>query len=162
LKDLHEILRILEKDGRLTAAQVADMLGRPVDEIEAIIRKAEEDGIIRRYKAVVHWDKAGEERVFAFIDVKVTPTRGFGFDDVAERIYRFPEVTAVYLVSGDHDLRVMVQGSTMQEVANFVYDKLATIDRVQSTATHFVLRRYKEDREIFAEAEEDNRLAVTP
>jgi DNA-binding Lrp family transcriptional regulator len=111
---------------------------------------------------VVHWDKAGEERVFAFIDVKVTPTRGFGFDDVAERIYRFPEVTAVYLVSGDHDLRVMVQGSTMQEVANFVYDKLATIDRVQSTATHFVLRRYKEDREIFAEAEEDHRLAVTP
>lgn len=162
MRDLHEVLRILEKDGRLTAAQVADMLGRDAQEIESVIATAERERIIRRYKAVVHWDKAGEEKVFAFIDVKVSPARGFGFDDVAERIYKFPEVTAVYLVSGEHDFRVMVQGATMQEVANFVYDKLATIDRVQSTATHFVLRRYKEDREIFAEAEEDHRLAVTP
>ncbi len=162
MKDLHEILKILEKDGRLTPAQIADMLGKPLKDVQEVIQKAERDGIIRRYKAVVHWDKAGEERIFAFIDVRVTPIRGFGFDDVAERIYLFPEVTSVYLVSGDYDLRVIVQGATLQEVANFVSDKLATIDRVQSTATHFVLKRYKEDREIFAEVESDHRLAVTP
>lgn len=162
MQDLKEILRILEKDGRTTASQIADMLQKPLEEVEAVISAAEKEGIIRRYKAVVNWDKAGEERVFAFIDVKVTPTRGFGFDDVAERIYRFPEVTSVYLVSGNHDLRVIVQGATMQEVANFVSEKLATIDRVQATYTHFVLKRYKEDREIFVELEPDHRLAVTP
>ena len=162
LKDLHEILTILESDGRLTAEQIGDMLDRPAGDIEKVIGQAEADGIIRRYKAVVDWDRAGQERLFAFIDVKVTPTRGAGFDDVAERIYKFPEVVSLYLMSGEYDLRVIIQGSTMQEVANFVSNKLATIDRVRSTASHFVLKRYKEDREIFAEKDADHRLAVTP
>lgn len=162
MKDLHEILKILENNGRLTYQQIGDMLDKPSQDVESVVQQAESEGIIRRYKAVVDWDKAGEERVFAFIDVKVTPTRGVGFDDVAERIYRFPEVVSLYLMSGEYDLRVIIQGATMQEVANFVSDKLATIDRVQSTASHFVLRRYKEDREIFAETDVDHRLAVTP
>lgn len=162
MKDLHEILKILESDGRLTAQQIGDMLDKPAGDVEQVIQQAEAAGVIRRYKAVVDWDKAGEQRVFAFIDVKVTPTRGVGFDDVAERIYRFPEVVSLYLMSGEYDLRVIIQGATMQEVANFVSDKLATIDRVQSTASHFVLKRYKEDREIFAEQDADHRLAVTP
>lgn len=162
MNDLYEILSILEKDARLTAQQIADMTGKTAAEIEAMIRKAEEDGIIRRYKAVVHWDHVGEKRVYAFIDVKVTPIRGHGFDDVAERIARFPEVTSVYLVSGEYDLRVVVEGASMQEIANFVAHRLAPIDRVQSTASHFVLKRYKVDHELFGETGGDDRLAVTP
>lgn len=162
MEDLHDILKILEKDGRITASQIADMLQKPVDDVEKVVAWAEQNGIIRRYKAVVDWEKAGEQRVFAFIDVEVTPTRGVGFDDVAERIYNFPEVVSVYLVSGQYDLRVVVQGSTMQEVANFVSQKLATVDRVHATASHFVLRRYKEDRVVFGESLPDHRLAVTP
>ncbi|MCC6484774.1 MAG: Lrp/AsnC family transcriptional regulator [Armatimonadetes bacterium] len=138
------------------------MLQKPLEDVERVIAGAEASGVIRRYKAVVDWEKAGDHRVAAFIDVKVTPTRGVGFDDVAERIYNFREVVSVYLVSGEYDLRVVVEGSTMQEVANFVSQKLATVDRVQSTASHFVLKRYKEDREIFADAPPDHRLAVTP
>ena len=162
MEDLHDILKILEKDGRLTACQISDMLEKSVQEVEQVIKWAEDNGIIRRYKAVVDWDKAGEQRVVAFIDVEVTPTRGVGFDDVAERIYNFPEVVSVYLVSGQYDLRVVIQAGTMQEVANFVSLKLATVDRVHATASHFVLRRYKEDRVIFADPQPDQRLAVTP
>ncbi len=162
MKDLHDILKILEKDGRITPQQIADMLQKPLEDVEKVIASAEQTGVIRRYKAVVDWEKTGEQRVAAIIDVKVTPIRGVGFDDVAERIYNFPEVVSVYLVSGEYDLRVVVEGSTMQEVANFVSQKLATVDRVQSTASHFVLKRYKEDREIFAETLPDHRLAVMP
>jgi len=157
-----EILKILERDAHKTPMQIAAMLGMGEAEVAEIIRHLEEKGIIRRYKTVIDWEKAGVEKVFAFIDVKVTPARGVGFDDVAERIYRFPEVHSVYLVSGDHDLRVSVEGGHIREVANFVSEKLATIDRVQSTKTHFLLKKYKEDTDIFAEGEEDHRLPVAP
>src|SRR5260370_10067784 len=111
------------------------------------IRECEGKRIIRRYKTVVDWEKAGDERVSAFIDVKVSPAREVGFDDVAARIYRYPEVLSVYLVSGEYDLRVIVEGKTSQQVASFVAGSLATIDRVQATATHFLLKKYKEDGE---------------
>jgi DNA-binding Lrp family transcriptional regulator len=159
---LKRILKILENDARTSVAQVAEMVGRPEEEVRCFIEECERKRIIRRYKTVIDWEKAGVERVFAFIDVKVSPAREVGFDDVAARIYGFPEVHSVYLVSGDNDLRVVVEGKTMKEVAFFVAEKLATIDRVQSTATYFLLKKYKEDEEILAEPEEDRRLAVTP
>jgi DNA-binding Lrp family transcriptional regulator len=156
------ILKLLEKDARTPAEQIAVMTGTSEEEVRREIRECEAKRIIRRYKTVIDWEKAGDERVSAFIDVKVSPAREVGFDDVAARIYRYPEVLSVYLVSGEYDLRVIVEGKTMQQVAFFVAEKLATIDRVQSTATHFLLKKYKEDGEIFVDTEEDRRLAVTP
>jgi DNA-binding Lrp family transcriptional regulator len=156
------ILEILEQDARTTPEQIAAMLGVDADGVKQTIHQMESAGIIRRYKTVIDWDRFGEERVFAFIDVKVSPAREVGFDDVAERIYRFPQVHAVYLVSGDHDLRVIVSGRTMKEVAAFVAERLAPLDRVQATYTQFVLKRYKEDGEVYAETEPDRRLVMTP
>lgn len=156
------ILEILEQDARTTPEQIAAMLGADVELVKQTIHQMESSGIIRRYKTVIDWDRFGEERVFAFIDVKVSPAREVGFDDVAERIYRFPQVHAVYLVSGDHDLRVIVSGRTMKEVATFVAERLAPLDRVQATYTQFVLKRYKEDGEVYAETEPDRRLVMTP
>lgn len=159
---MEEVLKILEEDSRVTPEEIAAMTGMSVEEVKTIITECERKGIIRAYKTVIDWDKIREEPVMAFIDVKVSPERGVGFDDIAERIYRFPEVRAVYLVSGMHDLRVQVTGKSMKEVAFFVAEKLATIDRVQSTNTHFLLKRYKEDGIIFEAPEADRRLAVTP
>jgi len=156
------ILEILEQDARTTPEQIAAMVGADVDLVKQTIHQMESSGIIRRYKTVIDWDRFGEERVFAFIDVKVSPAREVGFDDVAERIYRFPQVHAVYLVSGDHDLRVIVSGRTMKEVAAFVAERLAPLDRVQATYTQFVLKRYKEDGEVYAETEPDRRLVMAP
>ncbi|GIV15284.1 MAG: AsnC family transcriptional regulator [Armatimonadota bacterium] len=156
------ILEILEQDARTTPEQIAAMLSVDVKQVQQAIQQMESTGVIRRYKTVIDWDRFGEERVFAFIDVKVSPAREVGFDDVAERIYRFPQVHAVYLVSGDHDLRVIVSGRTMKEVAAFVAERLAPLDRVQATYTQFVLKRYKEDGEVYAETEPDRRLVMTP
>ena len=158
---IKEILKILEQDSRLSVEEIASMTRKPADEIRSVIEECEQKGIIRRWKTIIDWDKLGEEMVFALIDVKVSPERDVGFDDITERIYRFPEVYSVYLVSGVHDLRVMVRSKTMKEVAFFVAEKLATIDRVQSTSTHFLLKKYKEDGVIFEAPEGDRRLAVT-
>lgn len=157
-----QILKILERDARTAPADIAVMLGRSEDEVRERIRKLEETGVIRRYKTVIDWEKAGREQVFAFIDVRVTPSRGVGFDDVAKRIYNYPEVHSVYLVSGDYDLRVVVGGKTMHEVAFFVAEKLSTLENVMSTRTSFLLKRYKDDGDVFVETEADDRLAVTP
>jgi DNA-binding Lrp family transcriptional regulator len=138
------------------------MTGRDEALVRAQIAEWERRGVIRRYKTVIDWERYGEERVSAFIDVCVTPARGLGFDDVAERIYRYPEVRSVFLVSGAHDLRVLVEGASMKEIANFVAEKLAPLDRVTATNTHFVLKKYKDDGEIFAETESDQRLMVAP
>jgi DNA-binding Lrp family transcriptional regulator len=159
---MKEILRILEEDARLSPEEIAAMTGTPVDEVRSIIAECEKKGIIRCYKAVIDWDQLGEELVFAFIDVRVLPERGVGFDDIAERIYRFPEVHSVYLVSGTQDLRVVVGGNDMKEVAFFVAEKLSTIERVQSTSTHFLLKKYKSDGVIFDNPEPDRRLIVAP
>ena len=159
---MREILRILEKDARTDAAKIAVMLGLEESEVRSTIEEWEKRGVIRRYKTVVDWERFGEERVQAFIDVSVTPERGAGFDDVARRIYLYPEVRSVCLVSGGHDLRVIVEGDTIRQVADFVAEKLATLDRVTATNTHFLLKRYKDDGDLFTEAEADHRLMVTP
>jgi len=159
---MEEILKILEKDARIKPEQVAVMTGLPLAEVEEYIRKAEQERTILRYKTVVNWQKLGDEQVLALIEVRVTPQRDVGFDAIAERIYRFPEARTVYLVSGTYDLAVLVAGRTMQEVAAFVSEKLASLDSVQGTVTHFLLKRYKEDGEIFVEQEGIQRLPVTP
>ena len=139
-----EILRLLENDSRLTAEQLAVMLDKDVKEIEAEIAEYEENGTILGYKTVVDWEKTDKESVSAMIDVKLTPQRGKGFDRVAEKIYNYPEVKSVYLMSGGYDLSVLIEGKTMKEVAFFVSQKLAPIDEVIATTTHFVLHKYKD------------------
>jgi len=157
-----QILKILERDARTSAAQIAVMLGQSEEQIAQSIARLEAAGIIRHYKAIVDWEKAGREVVFAFIDVRVSPSRGVGFDDVARRTYQYPEVHSVYLVSGDYDLRVVVEGKTMRDVAYFVAEKLSTLEGVLSTRTNFLLKKYKSDGDLFEDPAADTRLAVTP
>ncbi|MBI4286375.1 MAG: Lrp/AsnC family transcriptional regulator [Chloroflexi bacterium] len=155
-----EILQILEKDARTTSKQIAAMTGLPVPEVTRLIKQAEEKRLIVKYKTVVNWDKVGEDQVWALIEVRITPQRDVGFDAIAERIYRFPQARTVYLVSGTYDLLVMVVGKTMHEVADFVSLKLAPLEGVQGTVSHFMLKRYKEDGEILAGEEEARRQPV--
>lgn len=155
-----EILKILENDAKTTPAKIAAMTGKPAAEVSRAIKKAEKDGTILKYKTVINWEKAGNQEVTALIEVRVAPQRDVGFDALAERIYRFPEARSVYLLSGTYDLLVMVTGKTMHEVANFVTQKLALIEGVQGTTTHFLLKRYKEDGEILAGGEETKRQPV--
>jgi DNA-binding Lrp family transcriptional regulator len=154
---LKEILKILESDGRTTTKQVAAMTGMSSAGVARLIKQAQENRVILKYKAVVNWDKVEDEQVWALIDVKVTPQKDVGFDSIAERIYRFPQARSVYLASGEYDLAVLVVGKSEHEIADFVSQKLATIEGVQGTATHFILKRYKEDGEILAEVEEVKR-----
>ncbi len=158
---MKEILKILEKDARTTPDQIAVMTGLPLDEVNRRIRQAEKDRVILGYKALVNWDKAENEHVWALIEVRVTPQKDVGFDSIAERIYRFPQTRSVYLVSGTYDLFVLVAGRSNREVAEFVSQKLSHIDGVQGTVTQFVLKRYKEDGEIIEGREEVKRQAVT-
>jgi len=155
-----EILKILENDARTTAKQISTMTGTPSDEVTKIIKQAEKDKTILKYKTIINWEKAGEEQVSALIEVRVAPQRDVGFDAIAERIYRFPQARSVYLLSGTYDLLVLVTGKTMHEVADFVSQKLAPIEGVQGTVTHFMLKRYKEDGEILAGKEEVKRQPV--
>jgi len=159
---MKEILRILEKDARKTPQQIATMTAIPVDQVEEAIKKAESDRTILKYKTMVNWDKLGEEQVRALVEVKVVPQRDVGFDAIAERIYRFPQARSVYLVSGTYDLAVLVEGATMQEVASFVSQKLAPLESVQGTVTHFLLKRYKEDGEIIELEERPKRVPLMP
>jgi len=159
---MEEILQLLTEDARLTAAQIAERVGRPAAEVQELIVKLEKDKVIRRYKTVVDWERAGVEHVFGFIEVRCAPQRGVGFDAVAERIMEFPEVHSLYLMSGAYDFLVVVQGKTMKEIAYFVAEKLAPLDHVVGTATHFVLRRYKVDGDIMVDRAEVKRLPVTP
>lgn len=155
-----EILKILETDARANPDHIARMTGGSIDEIKQIIKDAEDDRTIVRYKTVVNWEKVSNERVEAIIEVRVVPQRDTGFDSIAERIYRFPEARTVYLMSGTYDLAVLVTGKTMHQVANFVSQKLSQIDGVTGTTTHFMLKRYKEDGEILAGSEEVQRQQV--
>jgi DNA-binding Lrp family transcriptional regulator len=159
---LQDILKILEKDARTGTRQIATITGRPEEEIAAEIQKAEREQIILKYKAIVNWEKIENEHVFALIEVKIAPQRDVGFDSIAERIYRFPQAHTVYLVSGTYDLMVIVTGKTIHEVANFVSQKLAPVEGVQSTVTHFMLKKYKEDGEVLGSREEIKRQPLLP
>lgn len=158
-----EVLEILEKNSRISSDTVAKMMDKNPDEIEAIIQKLEELKVIVEYKTIVDWRKVdGHEGVTAMIDVKVAPKRGVGFDEIAERIYRYPEVKSVYLMSGAYDLSVIIEGRSMSAVGNFVSEKLSTLDSVLSTTTHFILKKYKHDGTIFDHGEDDKRIVVAP
>ena len=154
---LKEILKILENNARISHDTIAEMLGLPVAEVTSLIKKAEADGTILKYKTVINRDKLDGDQVWALIEVRITPQRDVGFTAVAERIYRFPQARTVYLVSGTYDLLCLVTGKTMQEVADFVSQKLAPIEGVLGTVTHFVLKRYKEDGDILVDGEENKR-----
>lgn len=153
----NELLEIIEKDARLTNEQIAVMLDKDVGDIKNIISEYTENGIILGYKALIDWDKTAREYVNAVIELKVTPQRDKGFDLVAERICNYPEVQSLYLMSGSYDLLVILEGKTMREVALFVAQKLAPLDGVLSTATHFVLRKYKDKAVIYGPAIIDER-----
>jgi len=157
---INDILKILEDDARITPKQIATMTGTPSAEVAKAIKQAEKDRTILKYKTVINWDKVGDEQVWALIEVKVTPQRDVGFDSIAERIYRFPQARTAYLVSGTYDLLVLVVGKSMHEVADFVSQKLAPIEGVQGTVSHFVLKRYKEDGEILEGKEKVKRQPV--
>ena len=159
---MKKILEALEKDARLTPEQISSMTGTSVADVKKAIKKAEADRVILKYKTIIDWAKSGEEQVWALVEVKVVPQRNVGFDSIAERIYRFPQARSVYLASGTYDLAVLVAGKTMQEIAVFVSEKLATLETVQGTVTHFILKKYKEDGEILEGGEGVKRLPVTP
>jgi DNA-binding Lrp family transcriptional regulator len=151
---MEQLLRLIEAECTLTHKQLAAMTGTSVEKVDAEIRRLEQEGVIAGYKAVVDWDKTEREAVTALIEVKVEPQLGDGFDRVAERIYQYEEVESCYLMSGAFDMTVVISGRTLREVANFVSQKLATIDAVQSTATHFILKKYKENHLIFQREKE--------
>jgi DNA-binding Lrp family transcriptional regulator len=152
-----EILKLLENDPRLTAEQIAIILGSDKDSVANEIRELEKNGTILGYKTIVDWEKTDCESVTAMIEVKLTPQHNRGFDRVAEKIYNYPEVKSVYLMSGAYDLSVVIEGRTMKEVALFVSQKLATIESVISTATHFVLHKYKDTGMLYDTPEIDER-----
>ena len=157
-----EILEILSEDARTPAERIATMTGRRLEEVEAVIKSLEVQKILLKYPAMINWDKVEHELVEALIEVKVTPQRDEGFDVIAEKIYRYEEVSSVYLMSGGYDLLVTVRGRSMKQTALFVSEKLSTIENVLSTATHFKLKTYKDNGVIYEERRTDDRLAVTP
>lgn len=154
---MSKLLRLLETDCTLTHEQLASMAGMTVDEVRKEIKQYEDDKVILGYKAIVDWDRTQRESVTALIEVKVTPQRGDGFDRVAERIYQYDEVESVYLMSGAFDLTVIISGRTLKEVAQFVGERLSTLEDVTGTATHFILRKYKEKHLIFERQEQQEK-----
>ena len=154
---MKKLLQLLEEDCTLTQEQLASMSGMTVEEVRRAIAKYEEEKIILGYKAIVDWDRTDREAVTALIEVKVTPQRGDGFDRVAERIYQYDEVESVYLMSGAFDLTVIISGRTLKEVAQFVGERLSTLEDVTGTATHFILHKYKEKHLIFEKQEQQEK-----
>ena len=157
-----ELLGIIEKNSRIDIKELAVLLGREEIEVANELAKLENEGIICGYHTLIDWEKTSIEKVTALIEVKVTPQRGQGFDHIAERIYNYPEVKAVYLISGGYDLLVTLEEKTLREISNFVSDKLSTLDSVLSTATHFILKKDKDHGTILDKKPEDGREVVTP
>ncbi|NLI57886.1 MAG: Lrp/AsnC family transcriptional regulator [Clostridium sp.] len=157
---MEEILEILENNSKATPEEIAAMTGKDVEQVKEAIGKFEKDNVILKYNTLINWEKTSKEIVTALIEVKVTPQMGEGFDKVAERIYKYPEVKDCYLMSGGFDLKVIVEGKTMKEVALFVAEKLAPLDSVLSTSTHFVLKKYKDKGTIFEKGPHDDREAI--
>lgn len=157
-----KILDILKEDSRRDAELISTLLGVSEAEVKAAIAEMEEDHVIVKYATVVNWSKVEDDKVTALIEVQITPERGRGFEGIAERIYLFPQVKSVYLMSGAYDLLVEVEGKSLREVASFVSDKLSPIESVLSTKTHFILKKYKQDGIIFEQREDDHRLLISP
>lgn len=158
-----KILELLKKDNKLSSDDIVAALGVPAAEVAAAIKELEDAKIICGHTTLVDWDKTDREFVTALIEVRVTPQRGNGFDKIAERIYRLDEVKSVYLMSGGFDLTIIMEGKNIKEISYFVSDKLSPIDAVVSTATHFILKNYKDNGVIFEKAkQEDERMIVSP
>ena len=162
MKLRQEILKVLEKNARTEWKELAVLLDAPEEEIRNEVSAMEEEGVICGYHTIINREGTEEEKVSALIEVRVTPQRGMGFDSIAERIYKFPEVDSVYLMSGAYDLMVILTCKNMQEVANFVSMKLSTLESVLSTATHFIMKRYKDHGSVLAKRYEDTRELITP
>ena len=160
-----KVLGIIEKNSRVSTREMAVVLGTQEIEIINALQRLEEAGIICGYHTMIDWDKTDIDKVTALIEVRVTPQRGKGFDDIAERIYRiykYPEVNSVYLISGGYDLLVTLEGKSLRDVSGFVSSKLSTLDTVISTATHFILKKYKDHGTIMTKKQEDQREIITP
>ena len=157
-----KILSVIEKNSRIDIGELAILLGEDEAAIANEIADMEKEGIICGYHTLINWDKTANEKVNALIEVRVTPQRGMGFDNIAERIYQFSEVNAVYLMSGSFDFTVFIEGRTMRDVAQFVSDKLAPMDSVLSTATHFVFKKYKDHGTILSAKKKDEKQLITP
>ncbi len=156
-----KILAILEKNARIDPKDLASLIGEQEADVRREIEAMEEEGIICGYHTMVNWDKTDNEKADAFIEVKVTPQRGVGFDQIAERIWQYPEVTSIFLISGNFDFAVFIQGKSMREVAMFVSEKLSTIDGVLSTSTQFILKRYKDHGTVIEAPKKDERIAIS-
>lgn len=157
-----KILGILQNNAQLSVKEIAVMLALPVEQIADEIKAMEQEKIILGYHTIINWEKVEEEKVTALIDVKIMPQRDVGFDEIAGYIYRYPEVKSVSLISGSYDLSVLVQGESLKEVAYFVAQNLATIEHVQSTQSHFILKKYKSDGVIFTDQQKDRRQVLQP
>lgn len=157
-----KILSIIEKNSRVDIKELAIILGVPEIDVANELKDMEEEGVICGYHTLIDWEKTSIEKVSALIEVRVTPQRGQGFDTIAERIYKYPEVNSVYLISGGYDLLVSLEGKSLKEVSSFVSNKLSTLDSVLSTATHFILKKYKDHGTIMTKKYEDERMKVTP
>ena len=156
-----KILKILDDNCKMTAKQIASMLGSDEDTVAKTIADLEDKGILLGYNAMINWDKTDSDKVTALIDLRVTPQRGEGFDKVAERIYKYPQVRSIYLTSGGYDLMVIIEGSDMKSIALFVAETLSTMEHVISTTTHFVLKKYKDHGVVFENDEVDDRQVIT-
>ena len=157
----NEILKMLENNSRIDLHDLAIMMGTDETRVYQEIEKMEQEGIICGYPTLINWDKTGEEKVTALIEVRVTPQRGQGFEKLAERITNYPEVRAVYLMSGTFDFAVFLEGKTLKEVSMFVTTKLSTLDAITSTSTHFVLKKYKDYGIILMDRPKSSRMKVT-
>lgn len=157
-----KILQVIEKNSRIDMKELAIILGcEEIDVVNEIV-KMEEEGVICGYHTLIDWEKTSIDKVSALIEVRVTPQRGQGFDNIAERIYKYPEVNAVYLISGGYDLLISLEGKSLKEISSFVSDKLSTLESVLSTATHFILKKYKDHGTILAKKHEDTREKIMP
>lgn len=157
-----KILSIIEKNSKISIEDLAVLLGENIDNVKMAVMEMEQEKVICGYHTIINWNKITSEKVNALIEVKVTPQRQLGFDKLAERIYNYPEVTAVYLMSGGFDFTVFIEGKTLQEIAEFVTSKLSTIDGVLSTATHFVLKKYKDHGTVLMAEPTRERQLITP
>lgn len=162
MKMREELLALIEKNSRIDLKELSVLLGAGEAETANELANLEKEGIICGYHTMIDWEKTSREKVSALIEVRVTPQRGQGFDSIAERIYQYPEVQSVYLMSGGYDLMIILEGKTLREISAFVSEKLSALDSVLSTATHFILKKYKDHGTVLSKKKEDEREMITP